>query len=53
MGECYNFDMGSVNNGSDISITLYHALTDGGKFDWAQVQLQDYSTYRWGRVLLQ
>ena len=24
-----------------IGITLYHALTDGGQFDWAQVLLSD------------
>ena len=65
--ECYNFDMGNVEQNSDfgkflntilllklknskfdlefllllIGITLYHALTDGGQFDWAQVLLSD------------
>ena len=65
--ECYNFDMGNVEQNSDFGkflntilllklknskfnleflllltgITLYHALTDGGQFDWAQVLLSD------------
>merc|ERR1711981_482012 len=39
--ECYNFDMGNVEQTSDFGITLYHALTDGGQFDWAQVLLSD------------
>ena len=46
MGECYDFDMGNVTSADDIGITLYHALTDGGKFDWAQVQLNGQGTYR-------
>merc|ERR1712170_107690 len=39
--ECYNFEMGSIANATDFDITIYHALTDGGQFDWVQVYLTD------------
>jgi len=44
--ECYNFDMGTVNSVDDISMTLYHSLTDGGTFDYTEIAVGDDSIYR-------
>jgi len=46
LGECFRFNMGHISSADDVTITLYHALTDGGKFDYAQVYLSDNSIYR-------
>merc|ERR1712018_466724 len=40
--ECYNFDMGNVSSAADFSLTIYHALSDGGKFDKVEVITNDY-----------
>merc|ERR1712242_194723 len=39
--ECYNFDMGNVSSAQDFGLTIYHALTDGGKFDFVSVITND------------
>merc|ERR1712045_981000 len=40
--ECYNFDLGNVSSSNDFSLTIYHALSDGGKFGKVSVITNDY-----------
>merc|ERR1712187_467315 len=46
LGECENFDIGSVSSGSDIEMRLFHTGTDGGRFDWVTVTLDSSEKYR-------
>ncbi|TRY80278.1 hypothetical protein TCAL_12947 [Tigriopus californicus] len=46
LGECYNFDLGTLGSASDISMTVYHSGSDGGKFDWIQVLTSSNQIYR-------
>merc|ERR1712168_1105096 len=46
LGECENFDIGSVSSGADIEMRLFHTGTDGGRFDWVTVTLDSSEKYR-------
>eukprot|EP00095_Tigriopus_kingsejongensis_P010511 maker-scaffold45_size475391-snap-gene-1.16 protein:Tk10511 transcript:maker-scaffold45_size475391-snap-gene-1.16-mRNA-1 annotation:"78" len=46
LGECYDFDLGSMTAADNVEMTVYHSGSDGGQFDWIQVLTSENKIYR-------